>query len=220
VTTKRRGPFDRRNDQIALELDRIRDGGRRPLVVDIGAGGLRHTGLAPSGRTLATDIRRLDGIDFLSDAGGLALRDGSVDAVLLLEVLEHVAHPHAVLSEVLRVLKPGGTVIASAPSVVPRHDHHDYWRYTAEGFRELWADGFPNGRVLVFGGTFETVAYLASYYLALVVHRLHLPPLDRIAKAVTASGYWIDRRNTWSTSTSALHTLALDLLFIGTKATA
>jgi SAM-dependent methyltransferase len=214
VAGNRGSPFERRNDRIVQELNYL---GATPLILDVGAGGLRHTGLAPSGRTLATDIRRLDGIDFVSDAGALALRDGSVDVVLLLEVLEHVAHPDAILSEVVRVLKPGGTIIASVPSVVPRHDHHDYWRYTAEGFGQLCAERFPDGKVLVFGGTFETIGYLASYYLALVVHRLRLSPMDRLTRAVTAAGYYVDRQNTWSSSRSALHTLALDLLFIGTK---
>jgi ubiquinone/menaquinone biosynthesis C-methylase UbiE len=213
VSRKGDGPFDRRDDLIAQELEQL---GPASLVVDIGAGGLRHTALASARRTLATDIRRLDGIDFVSDAGALPLRDCSVDAVLLLEVLEHVAHPDAILSEVGRILKPGGKVVASVPSVVPRHDHHDYWRYTAEGFEQLCAASFPDGKVFVFGGTFETIGYLASYYFALVVHRLRLSPVNWLTRRMTAAGYWMDRRNTWSTSTSALHTLALDLLFIGT----
>jgi SAM-dependent methyltransferase len=212
VSSQPQGPFDRRDDQIAVELEQLRPSS---VVLDVGAGGLRHTGLAQTGRKLATDIRRLDGIDFQSDAGSLPLPDGSVDLVLLLEVLEHVAHPDGVLAECARVLKPGGTLIASVPSVVPRHEHHDYWRYTAEGFGQLCRERFPDGSVFVFGGTFETIGYLASYYLALVVHRLRLSPVNGLTRAMTAVGYWFDRRNSWSTSTSALHTLALDLLFVG-----
>jgi SAM-dependent methyltransferase len=187
------------------------------VVVDVGAGFRAQTDLAPSGRTLTTDIRRLHGLDFLSDAHALPLADSSVDAVLLLEVLEHVARPHTVLGEVARVLKPSGKVVASVPSFVPRHEPTDYWRYTAQGFGQLCSEHFPDGEVHVFGGTFETIGYLASYYLALVVHRLRLRPWSRVSRAPVAAGYWFDRWNPWSTSQTGLHTLALDLLFVGTK---
>ncbi len=49
-------------------------------------------------------------------------------------------------------LKPGGTVILSVPSTVPRHDDHDYWRFTAQGLEKLGSRTFENGEVHVFGG--------------------------------------------------------------------
>src|SRR5690606_22246129 len=45
--------------------------------------------------------------DVLADARKLPFVDGSFDAVLCLEVLEHVPHPGEVLAEIARVLKPG-----------------------------------------------------------------------------------------------------------------
>ena len=48
-------------------------------------------------------------------AGELPFGTATTDAVLLLDVLEHVADPAAVLAEVRRILRPGGSVIVSVP---------------------------------------------------------------------------------------------------------
>jgi ubiquinone/menaquinone biosynthesis C-methylase UbiE len=43
--------------------------------------------------------------------------DNSYDLVFLIEVLEHVHNPQKALSEIYRVLKPGGTLIFSVPFI-------------------------------------------------------------------------------------------------------
>lgn len=53
------------------------------------------------------------GIQVQMDAGELPFECGSMDLVLLPHVLEFNAHPHQVLREVERVLRPEGTVIIS-----------------------------------------------------------------------------------------------------------
>jgi SAM-dependent methyltransferase len=50
-----------------------------------------------------------------ADAGLLPIRDAAVDAVVLLDVLEHVAQPGAVLAETSRTLRPGGSLVFSVP---------------------------------------------------------------------------------------------------------
>lgn len=60
--------------------------------------------------------RRFPWITLLhGDAGALPVADRSVDAVLLLDVLEHLTWPEHALSEVRRVLRPGGVVVLSVP---------------------------------------------------------------------------------------------------------
>jgi SAM-dependent methyltransferase len=185
------------------------------LTVNVGCGVMRQFESVCPGRFVATDLRTLDNVDFSSDATALPLADGSVDMVLSLELLEHVPEPAAVLREIARVLKPGGTVMLSVPSAVPRHDHHDYWRFTAQGLDPLGSTSFEDGEVHVFGGTFEALGYLAEYYAALAFHVLHLPG-RRARQVFPALGYRLDRRSAWSSSGTALHTLAFDLLFVGT----
>ncbi len=49
------------------------------------------------------------------DVEKLSFADGTFDLVLCCEVLEHVPHPEKALSELRRVLRPGGVLIASVP---------------------------------------------------------------------------------------------------------
>ncbi len=59
--------------------------------------------------------RHPTGTYLLSCAETLPLADQSFDGVLLLDVLEHVSDQQAVLREIQRVLKPGGTLVLSVP---------------------------------------------------------------------------------------------------------
>ena len=49
------------------------------------------------------------------DATAIPLKDGAVDAVTLLDVLEHIPNPAAVLVEVRRILRDGGCLVISVP---------------------------------------------------------------------------------------------------------
>jgi 2-polyprenyl-3-methyl-5-hydroxy-6-metoxy-1,4-benzoquinol methylase len=44
--------------------------------------------------------------------------DATLDAVLALEVIEHLENPRAFLREIARVLKPGGSLVLSTPNIV------------------------------------------------------------------------------------------------------
>lgn len=206
-------PIARRDRFINEELGRLPDD---VTVVNVGCGVIRRFEPQATSRYLATDLRVLPSVDFASDASALPIADASVDVVLSLELLEHVREPSVVLGEIARILKPGGMVMVSVPSTVPRHDDNDYWRFTAQGLEQLGSTAFENGQVHVFGGTFEALGCLAEYYTALTFHVLHLPS-RRLRRVFPQMGFWLDRHNSWSSSRTALHTLAFDLLFVGTK---
>ncbi len=84
-----------------------------------------------------------------ADVASLPFADSCFDIVICAEVLEHVPDPRAVLRELHRVLKPGGTLLACVPFLVRIHaDPYDYGRYTAYFWQENLAHlGF--GDVLV-----------------------------------------------------------------------
>ena len=73
--------------------------------------------------------------EVFADAACLPFSDGIFDAVACLEVLEHVRAPDKVLSEIARVLRPGGMAYVSMPFLYPVHDApHDYQRWTTHGW--------------------------------------------------------------------------------------
>jgi 2-polyprenyl-3-methyl-5-hydroxy-6-metoxy-1,4-benzoquinol methylase len=65
-------------------------------------------------------------------------------AVLMLDVLEHLAEPEAALRHALALLEPGGVFVATVPAFMAlwtRHDdlNHHYTRYTKRSFGALAA---------------------------------------------------------------------------------
>src|SRR5215218_5534820 len=54
-----------------------------------------------------------------ADALALPFEDRSVDAVVMLDIVEHIADPAAILAEARRVLRPGGCLVVSVPHKGP-----------------------------------------------------------------------------------------------------
>uniref|UniRef100_A0A7V4LCV3 SAM-dependent methyltransferase n=1 Tax=Desulfobacca acetoxidans TaxID=60893 RepID=A0A7V4LCV3_9BACT len=72
------------------------------------------------------------------DGRELPFAAASFDGVLCSQVLEHVAHPEAVIRELARVLRPGGTAIISVPFFYNLHmEPFDYFRFSPYGLKEL-----------------------------------------------------------------------------------
>jgi SAM-dependent methyltransferase len=70
--------------------------------------------------------------------GRVPVEDGSFDAVLSTQVLEHVEDPAAYLAEARRLLRPGGALILSTHGIWEYHPSpSDYWRWTSAGLRKL-----------------------------------------------------------------------------------
>ena len=97
------------------------------LVLDVGCGGGAFSNaLAQMKRSvIALDIRKdwprkiesssLERI--CADAHHLPLREGSVDCVLSLSLLEHLENPLKCMEELYRVLRNGGTAIIQIPNL-------------------------------------------------------------------------------------------------------
>ncbi|MEN9407178.1 MAG: hypothetical protein RLZZ455_394 [Candidatus Parcubacteria bacterium] len=69
--------------------------------------------------------------DYFADATRLPIMTGSVDTVLLFQVLEYLENPDAALSEIHRILRKNGKLLISVPFMYPIHDvPYDLARYT------------------------------------------------------------------------------------------
>ena len=68
-------------------------------------------------------------------ADHLPFADNSLDTVLLLEVLEHVADDAACIREVCRVLAPGGRLVLSVPVPPGEVNEGDPWGHKREGYQ-------------------------------------------------------------------------------------
>lgn len=82
-------------------------------------------------------------------ADALGLPDAHFDAVASLQTLEHVPEPEKALSEVVRVLAPGGTLMVSVPDAATdtASCHVNFW--TLDEFRAFLR---PHGTVQVVRG--------------------------------------------------------------------
>lgn len=123
-------------------------------VVDVG-GGRRPDYFEHFTRHGDVQVDMVDGsesgIDFEQDA--LPYASGSVDTVILCNVLEHVYRYDHLLREVRRALVPSGTLIGFVPFWTGYHpDPHDYFRYTHEALARMLSDaGFGNVHIRTVG---------------------------------------------------------------------
>lgn len=120
---------------------------------------IRHE--VPGARYLSGDIAPTDNSALALDALALPIRDDCIEAVLGLEVLEHIAEPRAMLREAGRVLTEGGILILTTPFMFGVHDFRDYFRYTPRGLAELLeGTGLGLEEVVLRGGTFVSATGL------------------------------------------------------------
>lgn len=143
-------------------------------LLDLGAGNqpfkVWYSGLAE--RCVAADVAPAPGLDVLSMAAPLPFGSATFDTVLCTSVLEHVHDAEAVVSEIARILKPGGRLIITIPFLYPTHEApYDFWRTTHWGLRSvLTRHGLEVDRVAAQGGPVLLVAhYLIAGFAQLVM---------------------------------------------------
>ena len=101
---------------------------------------------------------------FAADAHSIPLKDECVDAVCVQAVLEHVLEPSRVVSEILRILKPGGIVYAETPFMQQVHEGAaDFTRFTELGHRWLFRD-FDEIERGAIGGPGLSVYWSMKYF--------------------------------------------------------
>jgi len=183
-------------DSLWAERARVRG-----VVVDLGCG------MKPYQSWLGAGADRWLGFDLPSSVSGkpradafatgtdVPLRDGAADCVLSTQVIEHVPRPFEVVAEAARLLKPGGSLLLSAPQAQWLHEEpHDYFRYTKYGLMELARTaGLTPLSVVPFGGAIALIGFLLSSHVPMLGAK-ERSPWWHVRRSIQAVIQWCAER--------------------------
>lgn len=135
-------------------------------LLDAGAGECRYAGLFSRQTYVALDNTVGDAawdyskLDAIGDLESIPFARSTFDAVISIVVLEHTHEPRRVISEMARVLRPGGKLFLVVPSQWEIHQApHDYFRFTRYGVEYLLCkSGFRPVTLDAVGGFFWLLA--------------------------------------------------------------
>ncbi len=111
------------------------------LILDVGAGRGDFAEAFHGRQSFALDVYPYPEVDLVCDlTQATPLRPASLDAAVLMNVLEHVEENQEMLATLARLLKPGGVLLVAIPFMVKIHQAPiDYVRYTHYALERLGA---------------------------------------------------------------------------------
>ncbi|HSC27572.1 MAG TPA: class I SAM-dependent methyltransferase [Vicinamibacterales bacterium] len=164
----------------------LREGGGAWVSADVGE---RNTGSIRA--LVGRSVCRIDGVH-------LPFRTRSFDAIVVVDLLEHVADDRGLAAELARIIRPGGLLIVNVPHLKPRSILNrlrhaagltDAWHghvrpgYSAAGLRRLLSPGFRIDRSRTYSRAFtETID------LALNAAYLRRAPSSDASKGTVVTG--------------------------------
>lgn len=144
-------------------------------LLDAGAGNLLYKSVVEQyvDSYESLDIVDNDDLDYHQDIQDMDLGSNRFDTVFCRNVLEHVPKPQEAISEIKRVLKPGGIAIITVPHLAYLHNEpNDYHRFTEYALKN-YCNRTGMGVVCVepVGGLFSFLGYaIATLVLGLTYH--------------------------------------------------
>lgn len=167
--------------KLIRALERARAHARGDLL-DVGCGSMPYAPLF-AGRVTTYRGTDLHGSPDLGDARPDAyaraeaqpFRAASFDTVLALAMFSYIPEPGRMLSEVHRVLRPGGVLLLECIQMAPLYPLHvDYYRYTRHGAAYVLSQaGFEPVEFIAIGGLWARV----GLSLIAPLNRLNRGPL-------------------------------------------
>lgn len=137
-----------------------------------------YDGTGPTG--LHVEAFDATGVDIVCDIAAIPEPDGSFDAVLCTEVLEHVPDPLAALDEMARLVRPGGVLLVTAPFISLTHFAPYHY---ATGFSRYWYEHHLPAR----GFDIEEVTPNGDFFSVLGQEVRRLADLTALGKAQAAA---------------------------------
>lgn len=136
------------------------------MVLDAGAGESVHSSLFQHTRYYTVDKGIGDctwdysRVGTIGDIHALPFKTGAFDAVINIQVLEHLQEPGQAIKEMARVLKPGGQLVLTTVMDWEIHQHpNDFFRFTRFGLTYLFDKAGLESRVEALGGFFWLLAF-------------------------------------------------------------
>ena len=160
-----------REEWVARKLRELPAGSR---LLDAGAGERQYEGCCGHLKYVSQDFGKYNGVgdgsglqmgawdnsrtDIICDITQIPEPDGSFDAIMCIEVLEHLEAPIEALREFRRLLRPGGVLVLTAPFASLTHfsPYHFYSGFNRH-FYTRWLDrlGFCVDELVPNGNFFE-----------------------------------------------------------------
>lgn len=132
--------------------------------------------------------------DVFADAMSLPFAANAFGCVLCTEVLEHLPEPWRCVSELARVLEPGGELLLSVPFLYWLHEQpRDFFRYTPHGITGMLARvGLEVRETRKRGGVFAVVLDLSGKWVIFASRRVarKLPGGQGLTKVVGTMVRW------------------------------
>jgi len=101
------------------------------------------------------------------------VEDNTFDCIILTQTLQFIFDCRKALDTCRRILKPGGTLLLTVPSIAPLDDREwgslYYWSFTDKGILKLFQEVFHDSssiEVAHFGNVFTSTAFLQGLCLA------------------------------------------------------
>lgn len=135
------------------------------LVLDAGSGSSPYKDIFQHAQYESADFMQVGKEYFkptyICDLRSIPAESNRFDFIIFNQVMEHLPEPKVVLSELHRVLKPGGKMIYTGPFFYEEHEQpYDFYRYTQFGLKYLFQEtGFTVERLDWLEGYFGTAGY-------------------------------------------------------------
>ncbi|RIK51530.1 SAM-dependent methyltransferase [Candidatus Microgenomates bacterium] len=161
--------------------------GKGKRILDAGAGELQYKKYCKHLRYVSQDFGQYSGegdgiglqmggwdnskLDIVSDILDIPVKDKSFDAIMCVEVLEHIPYPDKAIKEFARIIKSNGKLIITAPFCSMTHFSPYFY---STGFSKYWYEevlkkhGFEIEEISYNGNYFEYYAQETRrlYYMA------------------------------------------------------
>lgn len=144
------------------------------LCIDIGAGTAPYRGVITKYLNItdyiAFDIAPSDSTSVVGDAVNMPFANGCAQVVTSFDVIQHIGDSKAVLSEVARILAPGGVFVLTFPFNYCECDVRDFRRWTLAGMEhDLRACGLEVARMEQRGGRFFALGCALTWVMQHII---------------------------------------------------